>query len=156
MMSDEAPLLQDHLCFAIYAAAHAFGQAYRPHLEPHGLTYPQYLVLVQLWEQDDRTVRALGDGLFLDSGTLTPMLKRMEAAGWVTRRRDPRDERVVRVSLTPRAEALRAPARDIHQALGCAAQMSAEEMARLRDGVTRLVGRLRGRDDEAARPEAAA
>ncbi|WP_159999628.1 MarR family winged helix-turn-helix transcriptional regulator [Roseomonas sp. 18066] len=150
-MGDEGPMrLQDHLCFAIYAAAHAFGQAYRPHLEPHGLTYPQYLVLLQLWERDDRTVRELGDGLFLDSGTLTPMLKRMEAAGWVSRRRDPRDERVVRVTLTPRAEALRLPARAIPEALGCAAQMTEADMAPLREGLTLLATRLRGRDDEAA------
>ena len=149
-MADEAPLrLQDHLCFAIYAAAHAFGQAYRPYLEPHGLTYPQYLVLLQLWERDDRTVRELGDGLFLDSGTLTPMLKRMEAAGWVARRRDPRDERVVRVTLTAKGEALRRQARAIPEALGCAARMTPEEMAPLRDSLTLLASRLRGRDEEA-------
>ncbi|ONG45442.1 MarR family transcriptional regulator [Pseudoroseomonas deserti] len=150
-MTDGGPMkLQDHLCFAIYAAAHAFGQAYRPHLEPHGLTYPQYLVLLQLWERDDRTVRELGDGLFLDSGTLTPMLKRMEAAGWVARRRDPRDERVVRVTLTAKAEALRRPARAIPEALGCAARMTAEEMAPLRESLTQIAERLRGSDDTAA------
>ena len=136
--------LQDQLCFAIYAAAHAFGHAYRPHLEPLGLTYPQYLVLLQLWERDDRTVRELGDGLFLDSGTLTPMLKRMETAGWVTRRRDTRDERVVRVGLTRKAVALREPARAIPETLACTAELPGPELAALRDGLQRLASRMRG------------
>ncbi|EFH12596.1 MarR family winged helix-turn-helix transcriptional regulator [Pseudoroseomonas cervicalis] len=144
MTDTAAPLpLEDQLCFAVYAAAHAFGQAYRPLLEPHGLTYPQYLVLLQLWEGDDRSVRELGERLFLDSGTLTPLLKRMEAAGWVTRRRDARDARIVRIGLTPKAEALRPVAAAFPASMACAAGLPVEELARLRDTLRALAPRLR-------------
>ncbi len=90
--------LDNQLCFAVYSASHAFSQAYRPHLEPLGLTYPQYLVLLVLWEKDGLSVKELGKRLFLDSGTLTPLLKRMEQGGWLTRKRDSRDERCCGVS----------------------------------------------------------
>lgn len=94
-------------CFALYAASRAVVRAYAPLLEPHALTYPQYLVLLALWSREEPvTVGSLGDRLRLDSGTLTPVLKRLEAAGRVTRRRDPDDERRVLVSLTASGEAL--------------------------------------------------
>lgn len=89
------------LCFSVYAAQLAFNRLYKQLLAPHGLTYLQYLVLVALSQADDRTVSQLGEALFLESSTLTPLLKRMEAAGHVTRRRDGHDERVVRIALTP-------------------------------------------------------
>lgn len=95
-----ASRLDAQLCFALYSASRAFTRAYGPLLEPLGLTYPQYIVMLVLWEKDDLSVSELGDRLALDSGTLTPLLKRLEDAGLVERRRDPSDERVVRVRLT--------------------------------------------------------
>ncbi len=100
------PKLRDYMCFAVYSANLAFGRAYRPLLEKLGLTYTQYVTLVALWEEDDQTVGALGEKLFLESNTLTPILKKLEAMGFVERRRDPADERQVRVSLTAAGRAL--------------------------------------------------
>lgn len=97
----------DMICFALYSATHAMQQAYRPLLEPLGITYPQYLVLSVLWSATDPlTVSAVGGALHLDSSTITPLLKRLEGAGLVTRRRDPQDERKVHVSLTDTGRAL--------------------------------------------------
>jgi DNA-binding MarR family transcriptional regulator len=135
--------LSDQLCFAVYSAAHAFTRAYKPLLEPLGLTYPQYLVLLLLWERDDRTVKELGEPLFLDSSTLTPLLKRMETAGYVTRSRDPNDERSVRVSLTKKGRALRDQASAIPEALLCATGLSVEQLVSLRTAVTQLGEQLR-------------
>ena len=97
----ENPKLSNFLCFAVYSANLAFGRAYKPILEALGLTYTQYIALVALAEEDDQTVGALGDKLFLESNTLTPMLKKLEQVGYVRRQRDPADERQVRISLTP-------------------------------------------------------
>ena len=93
--------LPKFLCFAIYSANLAFGRAYKPLLEPLGLTYTQYIALVALSDADDQTVGELGEKLFLESNTLTPILKKLEAAGYIRRQRDPADERQVRISLTP-------------------------------------------------------
>lgn len=112
--------LADQLCFSVYATAHAFNRLYKPLLDPLGLTYPQYLVMLALWERDGRTVSAIGEALSLDSGTLTPLLKRMEAAGLVTRTRSATDERQVIVTLAPGGEALRARAADVPKAVACA------------------------------------
>ncbi|UYO00940.1 MAG: MarR family transcriptional regulator [Devosia sp.] len=95
------------LCFTVYAAGHAFTRFYKPRLDALDLTYPQYLVFLVLWEQDDITVKALGDKLFLDSGTITPLIKRLEARGLVKRRRDEDDERQVRITLTQEGRALK-------------------------------------------------
>jgi len=103
----EAPKLDDFLCFAIYSTNLAVNRVYKPLLDELGLTYPQYIVLVALAEQDDQTVGGLGDKLFLDSSTLTPLLKRMEAMGHLTRQRNPEDERQVRVRLTPQGRKVR-------------------------------------------------
>lgn len=132
------PRLDDQICFALYAAHQAMTRTYRPHLEPHGLTYPQYLVLLVLWEQGTASVREIGDRLGLDSGTLTPLLKRLEAAGTVRRTRDRSDERVVRVSLTPAGEALRAPIADAVRAVGCSTGLEMGELARLREELKAL------------------
>jgi DNA-binding MarR family transcriptional regulator len=94
------PRLSNFLCFAIYSANLAFGRAYKPILEPLGLTYTQYITLVALCEEDDQTVGALGEKLFLESNTLTPILKKLESLGYIRRGRDPTDERQVRLSLT--------------------------------------------------------
>jgi DNA-binding MarR family transcriptional regulator len=104
---EEVPKLGDFLCFAIYSANLAVNRVYKPLLNELGLTYPQYIVLIALYDEDDQTVGGLGDKLFLDSSTLTPLLKRLEAMGHVTRQRDPQDERQVRVRLTPQGRSVR-------------------------------------------------
>ncbi len=101
--------LDNQLCFAVYAAAHAFGRAYRALLGRHDLTYPQYLVLLVLWEEEGLSVKEIGTRLFLDSGTLTPLLKRLETSGRVRRARDRADERQVSIFLTEAGRALREP-----------------------------------------------
>lgn len=130
--------LSDQLCFAIYSAGHAFNRAYKPHLERLGLTYPQYLVMLVLWEGDDLPVKALGERLVLDSGTLTPLLKRLEASGLITRQRDPADERSVRIALTAQGRALADQARDLPKALARAMDRTVPEITRLRDEVAAL------------------
>ncbi|WP_069264181.1 MarR family winged helix-turn-helix transcriptional regulator [Paraburkholderia nodosa] len=99
-LAPESLLLSDYLCFAVYSANLAFGKAYKRILEELGLTYPQYITIVALWEEDNQTVSSLGAKLFLESNTLTPMLKKLEAMGYLERQRDPGDERQVRISLT--------------------------------------------------------
>src|ERR1700731_3933331 len=97
----ELPLMLDNqLCFAVYSTAHAFNRVYKPLLDRLGLTYPQYLVMLVLWERDDVPVKDIGERLFLDSGTLTPLLKRLEAAGLIRRTRSVDDERQVLIALT--------------------------------------------------------
>ncbi len=103
---DRAPALSEYLCFSLYSASHAMTRAYKPHLDRLGLTYPQYLVMSVLWETDGMSVGEIGARLDLESSTLTPLLKRMESAGFVTRRRDSKDERQVRISLTGEGRAL--------------------------------------------------
>jgi len=123
--------LDGQLCFALYSASLATTRLYKPLLEPLGLTYPQYLALLVLWEHGDQSVGALGEKLFLDSGTLTPLLKRMEAAGWLTRTRAADDERRVVVSLTPAGRALRQRARVVPQQLAAATGCTASELVTL-------------------------
>ncbi len=145
-MSDTSPpelRLDNQICFAVYSTAHAFAQAYKPHLDPLGLTYPQYLVMLLLWERDGRSVSDLGAPLHLDSGTLTPLLKRMEKAGLVTRGRDKADERVTRVHLTAHGKALQTPARAIPAAMLCASGLGIPQLEALRDDVKALGGKLR-------------
>ena len=138
--------LDDQLCFSIYAAGHAFNRFYKPLLAPLGLTYPQYLVLLTLWEQDGLPLRAIGERLGLDSGTLTPLLKRMEDAGLVSRQRDSADERLVRIHLSPRGKKLEAKAERFPPQIGAAASCSAAELGVLR----KLLFRLRDDLDAAA------
>lgn len=114
MGSITAPPLAEQLCFDLYAASRAVTTAYRPVLTELGLTYPQYLVLIVLWEHESRTVSELATHLRLDHGTLTPLLKRMEGLGLVDRRRDNVDERYVVVSLATKGESLRRHAERIH------------------------------------------
>ena len=120
-------LALDHqLCFALYAASLAMTKAYKPLLAPLGLTYPQYLVMLVLWEGDGLTVSQLGARLALDSGTLTPLLKRLEAQALVQRQRDATDERRVRLQLTASGRALRAQALAVPQAIACAVTGTAD------------------------------
>lgn len=143
--------LDDQLCFALYAAQRAMTRAYAPLLEPLGLTYPQYLVLLVLWEGDDVPVRELGERLALDSGTLTPLLKRLEERGTVTRQRDAADERVVRIQLTKQGRALREGAQEVPAAVACRAGFPLEDrrslvaISKLRDELHALAARLESR-----------
>ena len=130
--------LDDFLCFAIYSAGHAFNRLYRPLLERLGLTYPQYLAMVALWEADACTVGQLGERLGLESNTLTPLLKRLEAMGLVARARDPRDERVVRVRLTDQGRALEEPACAVPAELLAASGLDLAAAARIRDELSAL------------------
>jgi MarR family transcriptional regulator, organic hydroperoxide resistance regulator len=134
--------LRRQVCFALYSASRAVTGLYRPVLEPLGLTYPQYLVMLVLWEQGTRTVRQLGEHLMLDSGTLSPLLKRLEAAGLITRERDPADERCVTVSLSARGERLRAKASSVPSTVAGASGMTGEELAALRDTLIAFTGRV--------------
>ena len=125
-------LALDHqLCFALYAASLAMTKAYKPLLAPLGLTYPQYLVLLVLWEGDGITVSQLGDRLTLDSGTLTPLLKRLEALALVQRLRDVADERRVLLRLTAAGRALRAQAVAVPQAIACATACDLQQIGAL-------------------------
>lgn len=105
--------LDEFLCFAVYSAGHAFNRVYKPLLETLGLTYPQYLVMVVLWEQEGQTVGSLAERLFLESSTLTPLLKRLEGINLISRSRDRTDERVVSINLTEAGRKLRTKARDV-------------------------------------------
>lgn len=131
-------LLDQQLCFALYAASRSVTGLYRPLLEPLGLTYPQYLVMLVLWEQDGLTVRELGQRLQLDSGTLTPLLKRLQAAGLVTRQRRKQDEREVDIRLTDAGLALRDQASGIPECLAQCMQLPLDQMQSLRDELKRL------------------
>ena len=134
------PLLEPEalLCFAVYSAGHAFNRAYRPLLKELDLTYPQYLIMLLLWQRDGMTVKALGERLLLDSGTLTPLLKRLETAGLVKRERDERDQRVVNITLTPEGQALRERAARVPQAMAEAIGRSEEDRTALQRELIRL------------------
>jgi DNA-binding MarR family transcriptional regulator len=128
---DDWLALDHQLCFALYAASLAMTKAYKPLLAPLGLTYPQYLVLLVLWEDDGLSVSRLGERLTLDSGTLTPLLKRLEAQGLLHRRRDSSDERRVLLDLTPAGQALRQQALAVPQAIACASACDLSQISAL-------------------------
>ncbi|MBF6175838.1 MarR family winged helix-turn-helix transcriptional regulator [Nocardia blacklockiae] len=137
------PLALDRqLCFSLYAASRAMTAAYRPKLEALGLTYPQYLVLLALWERDERGVGELGEELALDSGTLSPLLKRLQAAGLVERTRSAADERRVEIRLTARGRALRDEVCGFPADMAAAAGMPVAELEELRDTLHRLTRAL--------------
>lgn len=127
------------LCFDVYAANLAFGRLYKPMLDELGVTYPQFLVLTLLWREDGQSVGIISAGLGLDSSTLTPLLKRLEQAGLVDRKRDTHDERRVRVSLTEAGRALQGPARDVLKRIGESHGLSQAEV----EGLQALLWRLR-------------
>lgn len=129
----EALRLDRQLCFALYGAANRVTRLYRPLLDALGLTYPQYLAMLVLWEASPRTVGALGEALDLESSTLTPLLKRLETQGLVARTRDPEDERRVIVTLTPAGAALRDKAQAVPEQLFCKLNMSLDELGDLRE-----------------------
>lgn len=152
-MTNKAPgpplKLDDFLCFAVYSAGHAFNRLYRPLLDRLGLTYPQYLAMVALWEADDRTVGELGERLGLESNTLTPLLKRLQAMGLVDRTRDPQDERVVRLRLTDKGRALEGPACAVPAELLAASGLDLAAVTRIRGELAALNAAL-SRAEQAA------
>ncbi len=130
--------LSSQLCFVTYSAAQAFTRVYRQLLDPLGLTYPQYLVLLVLWEQDGLTVKEIGQRLFLDSGTLTPLLKRLQAASIVERTRDTDDERLVRITLTRKGRDLQGPVKQAWDEVVCSVGLAPDEFEVLKAQITRL------------------
>lgn len=138
----EMPGLLDFICFAVYSANHAFGRVYKPLLDQLGLTYPQYLVLVTLWGEDGQTVGAIGQKLFLESNTLTPLLKRLEALGHITRTRAAHDERQVVIRLTEQGRALRQQATEVPPCIVDAMGLDLKTITRLKDELVDLRERL--------------
>lgn len=139
--ADQALRLDNQLCFALYSASLAITKLYKPLLDGLGLTYPQYIAMLALWEEDGLTVSELGSRLKLDSGTLTPLLKRLEAAGFVARERSAQDERRVHVSLTTAGKRLKAKAGQVPHCLLEASRCSIGELV----GLTQQVQSLRDR-----------
>ena len=138
----DAPRLDRQVCFALYSASRAATAVYRPLLDELGLTYPQYLVMLVLWEEDPRGVKELGEELGLDSGTLSPLLKRLEGLGLVERRRSGEDERRVAIHLTAAGSNLSSGATAIPQRLADAAGLSPAELEQLRTTLGRLTAAL--------------
>lgn len=138
----DALTLDRQLCFALYSASRAMTAAYRPILSELNLTYPQYLALLVLWEEGRVTVGRLGERLQLDSGTLSPLLKRLEVNGFIRRERSQHDERQVEVTLTPAGRKLEAKAQCIPERLGAQTGITEQEAADLRDAIRRLTDAL--------------
>jgi MarR family transcriptional regulator, organic hydroperoxide resistance regulator len=130
--------LDNQLCFALYSTSLAMTKVYKPLLDGLGLTYPQYLVMLLLWEQDEVTVSALGERLYLDSGTLTPLLKRMQASGWLTRTRSTQDERRVLIALTEAGRQLKAKAAKVPGCVVSATRCPVSELMSLTQQVQAL------------------
>jgi DNA-binding MarR family transcriptional regulator len=141
--SADFPLrLDNQICFAVYSTAHAFNRVYKPLLDKLGLTYPQYLVMLVLWERDGVPVKDIGERLFLDSGTLTPLLKRLEAAELIKRSRSTEDERQVLIALTAKGESLREKARAVPQSILAASACSVGELVAMKNEIVALRDRL--------------
>jgi DNA-binding MarR family transcriptional regulator len=141
--------LSDQLCFDLYAAARAITRAYRPILSTLGLTYPQYLVMGMLWQHSPRSVKDLGERLDLDSGTLSPLLKRLEASGLVTRQRRLDDERTVDITPTPRGRALEREAEGVPMEMAAIMGVSETDERKLRSLLQKLTASLVGQLDDA-------
>ncbi|MFL6789757.1 MAG: MarR family winged helix-turn-helix transcriptional regulator [Bradyrhizobium sp.] len=135
-------MLSSQLCFAIYSTAHAFNRVYKPLLDKLGLTYPQYLVMLVLWERDGVPLKDISERLFLDSGTLTPLLKRLEATGLVKRTRSTEDERQVLIALTAQGQALKERARAVPQAILAASACSLVELSAMKKDLIALRDQL--------------
>jgi len=142
--------LDDQLCFALYAANMAVQRTYKPMLDQLGLTYPQYLALHVLWEEDGRTIGAIAQRLGLESSTVTPLIKRLEASGQVVRERDPQDERQVRVRLTPAGRALRDQCGCLGEEIIARSGMAVDDLTALRGEVRALRLALERREGQGA------
>lgn len=142
-MNDDCLKLENQLCFPIYACSREITRAYKPYLEKLNLTYTQYIVMMVLWEQKEVTVKALGNSLCLDSGTLTPLLKKLENKGFAKRARSVDDERSLLVSLTKEGENLKVKARTIPVAMGGCVDLSEDDVKQLRRILARILDNLR-------------
>lgn len=140
---DELLKLDNQLCFVLYAASRAVTQTYRPLLDGLDLTYPQYLVMLVLWERDGLTVNEIGDRLRLDSGTLTPLLKKLEARGFLNRSRDKDDERRVIISLLPEGMKLKKKAAGIPEMILCRSGLSVDEFSELRQKINSIIENMK-------------
>lgn len=141
-MSQDALALENQLCFAIYSASHAFTKFYKPLLAELDVTYPQYLVLLYLWQTPEARVTDICSAMGLDTGTLSPMLKRLEKTGYIRRDRSAEDERQVVIRLTPLGQSKRPVAEKILMEIGKAAGCSLDELATMRDALKRLKNSL--------------
>jgi DNA-binding MarR family transcriptional regulator len=142
MSTYEALKLDNQLCFALYTCAREITRLYRPHLDELGLTYTQYITMLVLWETPNIRVKDLGERLFLDSGTLTPLLKKLEKAGLIERQRDPADERSVIVSLTPKGTELQHAAAGIPEKIFCSSGLEPKEALGLRDQLKKAIRQI--------------
>ncbi|MEO6840073.1 MAG: MarR family transcriptional regulator [Bradyrhizobium sp.] len=142
LTAEQALRLDNQICFAVYSTAHAFNRVYKPLLDRLGLTYPQYLVMLVLWERDNIPLKDIGERLFLDSGTLTPLLKRLEAADLIKRTRSTADERQVLIELTPEGHALREKAKAVPQSILAASACSVGELVAMKNEIVALRDRL--------------
>ena len=140
--SDHLLRLDNQICFAVYSASHAFNRVYKPLLDILGLTYPQYLVMLVLWERDGVPLKEIGERLHLDSGTLTPLLKRLEQAGLVRRTRSTEDERQVLIGLTAQGNGLKERARAVPPQVLAAARCSVAELTAVKNEIVALRDRL--------------
>jgi DNA-binding MarR family transcriptional regulator len=139
---NQSLLLQNQICFPFYAASRLIVQAYAPLLEEMELTYPQYLVLLALWEKDSQSVKEIGSQLFLDSGTLTPVMQKLLAGGFIERSRSQDDDRIVINSLTEKGKRLKSRAADMRHGLICRTGLTPEQGSSLRDSVRDLMDKL--------------
>lgn len=144
MADDKTLRLDDQLCFALYAATNAVTRAYRPLLADLDLTYPQYLVMLVLWQDGSSTSRAIADRLHLSANAISPLLERLEQGELIARRRDKADRRVVHIDLTERGHALQSLAFDAQQAVECRTGLAIDELERLRDQLVALATRMGG------------
>lgn len=140
--TDDPLLLDNQLCFALYSSSLLMTKLYKPLLDEIGLTYPQYLAMLALWEEDGVTVSALGERLYLDSGTLTPLLKRLEKAGFVTRERNQKDERQVLIHVTPEGKTLKRRAASVPRKIVGATGLAVPEIVNLRKRLQKLRAEL--------------
>lgn len=140
--------LENQFCFALYSTSLALTKSYKPLLDKIGLTYPQYLVMLVLWQQDNILVKDIGELLFLDSGTLTPLLKRMELAELIQRQRDTEDERQVRIILTRQGKLLRNAAKEIPEKILCASGQQASSLHKMRQDLIKLRGQLHQHNED--------
>ncbi len=140
--SDAALRLDNQLCFALYSTSLMMTKAYKPFLDTIGLTYPQYLVMLILWQQDGIGLKDISERLFIDSGALTPVLKRMEAMGLLTRVRPAHNERSLEISLTAEGRALKAAAATVNQQIGLQCGVAFADIAKLRDELQHLRGQI--------------
>ena len=144
----EAMKLSNQLCFPLYAAARSVINLYTPHLKPLGLTYTQYIVLLVLWERKRATVGELCEALMLDNGTLTPLLKKMQTAGYIARNRSEKDDRVVVISLTGAGEALQERAKEIPRKVGSCIDLPSEKAHELYELLYELLDRPNKREEK--------